>query len=75
MLWRVLRRLAAECARSVYVAWLLSFALVGGEVAWALRPFVGSIYFESAFIRPDALDGNVYEFILFEIFPYLLATD
>jgi len=60
--------------RRVWAAWLLAFAFVGGEVAWALRPFVGSIYYEMAFLRPDALDGNVYEFILFDILPYLWGT-
>lgn len=74
-LWRALRRLAGQRARQIYVAWLLAFAFVGGEVAWALRPFVGSIYYEVAFVREDALEGNVYEFILFEIAPYLLSAE
>lgn len=74
-LWRALHRLAGQRARQIYVAWLLAFAFVGGEVAWALRPFVGSIYYEVAFVREDALEGNVYEFILFEIAPYLLSAE
>jgi len=60
-------------ARTIYVIWLLTFALVGGEVAWALRPFVGSIYEPVAFLRDDALDGNVYEFVFTDILPYLLG--
>ena len=59
-------------AKRIFAAWVLSFALVGGEVAWALRPFVGSIYHPSAFLRPDALDGNVYEFVAYDVMPYLL---
>ena len=51
------------------------FALVGGEVAWALRPFVGSVYKPVVFLRADALDGNVYEFIFTEILPHLLSGD
>jgi hypothetical protein len=40
-------------------------------VAWALRPFVGSIYHPVVLVRPDAFDGNVYEFIWTDIYPYL----
>ncbi len=74
--WATLRRLAGERrkARWIHAAWLTSFALVGGEVAWALRPFVGSIYYPVAFLREDALDGNVYEFIWTDILPYLLSV-
>lgn len=74
VLWRTLERLADDRrrARRIFAAWVLSFALVGGEVAWALRPFVGSIYYPPAFLRPDALDGNVYEFIARDVLPYLL---
>ena len=74
VLWRTLRRLAGDRRRAkrIFTAWVLSFALVGGEVAWALRPFVGSIYHPPAFLRPDALDGNVYEFVARDVLPYLL---
>jgi hypothetical protein len=41
-------------------------------VAWALRPFVGSVYYPIVFLRHDALQGNVYEFIITGIFPFLL---
>ena len=72
-LGRSLRRIAASprAARSVHAAWVLAYALVGGEVAWALRPFVGSVYEPVAFLRRDALDGNVYEFIVTDIVPHL----
>ncbi len=74
VLWRTLEQLAGDPgrARKIFAAWVLSFALVGGEVAWALRPFVGSIYYPSAFLRPDALDGNVYEFVARDVVPHLL---
>ena len=77
VLWRTLARLADSRprARRVFVAWVLSFAVVGGEVAWALRPFVGSIYYPPALLRPDALDGNVYEFIARDILPYMLSGE
>jgi hypothetical protein len=43
---------------------------VGGEVAWMLRPFVGSVYLPVVFLRDDALNGNVYEFIFTDILPH-----
>ncbi|MCH9649376.1 MAG: hypothetical protein K0U98_14135 [Deltaproteobacteria bacterium] len=71
---RILRRRGADPSRAfkIYALWVTSFAVVGGEVAWALRPFVGSIYHPVVFFRTNALDGNVYEFILQEILPFLL---
>ncbi|MFL6193351.1 MAG: hypothetical protein ACJ75H_04225 [Thermoanaerobaculia bacterium] len=74
-LWRAMRRLDApvRTLRAVYVVWVFAFALVGGEVAWVLRPFVGSVYMPVVFLRPDALDGNVYEFILKDILPHLAS--
>lgn len=57
-------------ARAVRL-WVLTFALVGGEVAWAMRPFVGSVYYRVEFLRQDALHGNVYEFVFTDILPHL----
>jgi len=73
MLWRVLAELAPDRARArlLLVLWFATYAVVGGEVAWSLRPFVGSVYEEVRFLRPNALDGNVYEFVLADIVPYL----
>src|SRR5262245_19852539 len=59
-----------QAARALRV-WVVTFALVGGEVAWALRPFVGSVYYRVEFLREGALDGNVYEFIVTDILPHL----
>jgi hypothetical protein len=72
-LWSALRRIAPSpvTARRVYLLWVVTYALVGGEVAWALRPFVGSIYYPVVFLRDDALEGNVYEFIVVGILPHL----
>ncbi|MGI9076716.1 MAG: hypothetical protein ACR2G6_05205 [Gemmatimonadaceae bacterium] len=77
VLWTALARVAPDrrVAATVYALWMLSFAFVGGEVAWALRPFVGSVYYPIVFLRPDALDGNVYEFIGTQILPYLLSNE
>ena len=77
VLWRSLRSSTATRGRAVRIlcVWLLSLAVVGGEVAWAMRPFVGSIYLEVVFLREDALDGNVYEFIWTDIRPHLLGRN
>ena len=76
-LWRALRgtRAARSAVVATYVTWLLAYALVGGEVAWMLRPFVGSVSpdFPVVFLRGDALRGNVYEFVFSDIFPYLAS--
>ena len=74
-LWKAMARMDAprRALRAVYAIWVAAFALVGGEVAWALRPFVGSIYMPVHFLRPDALAGNVYEFIITDIVPHLLS--
>lgn len=73
-LWHGMNRLGRtrSTVRRVYLIWVLGYAVVGGEVAWALRPFVGSVSakFPIVFLRKDALEGNVYEFIGHDIVPY-----
>ena len=77
VLWRNLRRATGgqRGVRRAFALWILAYALVGGEVAWALRPFVGSVFEPVAFLRADALRGNVYEFVFTDIVPYLLHDD
>ncbi len=58
-------------ARRIRMSWVVIYAFVGGEVAWMLRPFVGSVYLPVVFLREDALQGNVYEFIFTDILPHL----
>lgn len=74
-LWKAMRRLDAprRTLVAVYLIWIAAYALVAGEVAWALRPFVGSVYHPVVFLRRDAFDGNVYEFVFTDILPYLLS--
>ncbi len=71
-LLRALGRLAATRATmaAAYALWLFSFALVGGEVAWVMRPFVGSVYAPVEFLRERPLDGNVYEFVFTDVLPH-----
>ena len=77
VLWQGLVRIrgGAPNLKKAFLAWVVTFALVGGEVAWALRPFVGSIYHPIALFRADALHGNVYEFVFTDIVPYLLKEE
>jgi hypothetical protein len=65
------RALAGRRAGFAAGLWVTAYALVGGEVAWAFRPFVGSVYEPIAFVRPTALDGNLYEFIVLDIAPHV----
>ena len=60
-------------SRRLRHAWIVVFAFVGGEVAWALRPFVGSVYLPVVFLRADAFHGNMYEFMITDILPHLLG--
>jgi hypothetical protein len=68
----VLRGLARLCRPGtriarLYLSWLATNALVGCQLAWILRPFLGSPNYPVAFLRPDALDGNFFEFVFVTI--------
>ncbi|MBI4611995.1 MAG: hypothetical protein HY720_00130 [Planctomycetes bacterium] len=74
-LWKALSGLpaAGPRVRSIYAVWLLSFVLVGCQLSWILRPWVGSVYYDPVFIRAEALDGNFYEFLFADVIPRLLT--
>lgn len=74
-LLRGLRRIVRpRCpAAGLFFAWLLAFAFVGCQMSWILRPFVGSPFYPVAFMRPDCLDRNFYEFVFMEVLPYLVT--
>jgi hypothetical protein len=55
----------------LFVFWLTAFAFAGCQMSWILRPFVGSPFYPVAFMRPDALDRNFYEFVFTEVIPFL----
>ncbi|HUR45172.1 MAG TPA: hypothetical protein VMZ27_04770 [Candidatus Saccharimonadales bacterium] len=50
-----------EAARNVLLAWLAGNLLLGGQLSWMLRPFVGSPGLPVEFLRNDALHGNFFE--------------
>jgi hypothetical protein len=67
------RVVAPGCAlKKLYWSWIAAFTLVGCQLSWILRPFVGSPFYAVAFMRPDCLEGNFYEFIFKEILPHVV---
>jgi hypothetical protein len=68
------RTVRARCsATGLFLLWVGAFAFVGCQMSWILRPFVGSPFYPVAFMRPDCLDRNFYEFIFTEVLPFLLT--
>jgi hypothetical protein len=51
-------------ARRVMVAWLAMNLLLGSQLSWNLRPFVGSPFLPVEFLRGDAFSGGFFESIL-----------
>jgi hypothetical protein len=64
-LLQLLRQLSgsAKSARRTLLAWLAGNLLLGSQVSWILRPFVGSPSLPVEFVRRDALHGNFFESI------------
>lgn len=62
-LYRALQRLApsAASARSTLLAWLSGNLLLGSQVSWILRPFIGNPLLPVEFLRDDPLYGNFFE--------------
>ena len=65
-LLQLLRELggSAVAARKVLFAWLAGNLLLGSQLAWNLRPFVGSPDLQVEFLRPNAFEGNFFEAVL-----------
>lgn len=51
-------------ARRVVLAWLAAQLLVGAQLSWLLRPFLGNPTRPVTFLSPDALSGGFFEEIL-----------
>ncbi|MEO7723869.1 MAG: hypothetical protein ABIU29_04155 [Chthoniobacterales bacterium] len=62
-LYRWLEKMSASrrTARTVLLCWLGGNFLLGSQLAWILRPFIGSPGLALEFLRPDPLRGNFYE--------------
>jgi hypothetical protein len=62
-LYGLLRRIAPDrrvALRGLF-AWVAGNLLLGSQVSWILRPFIGSPLLEVAFLRPDAFHGSFFE--------------
>jgi hypothetical protein len=60
-------------ARRVLLAWLAGNLFLGSQLAWILRPFIGSPSLPVEFFRETALRGNFYEnlfHLLLKLFPF-----
>jgi hypothetical protein len=62
-LYRLLERASGSrtTARRVLLGWLGGNLLLGSQLAWILRPFIGSPRLPVEFLRADPLRGNFYE--------------
>jgi hypothetical protein len=62
-LLRVLEKVSGSraIARRVLFSWLAGNLLLGSQLAWILRPFIGSPRLTVEFFRDDPLHGNFYE--------------
>ena len=60
---QLLRQLSGSrsSARRTLMAWLAGNLLLGSQVPWILRPFVGSPSLPVQFLRDDPLNGNFFE--------------
>jgi hypothetical protein len=71
---QLLRELSgsAPAARKVLFAWLAGNLLLGSQLAWTLRPFVGSPGLPVQFLRDDPFHSSFYEAI-FRALKHLFA--
>ena len=60
-----LRRISGskEVSRRVLFAWLAGNLLLGSQLSWILRPFIGSPELPVEFLRQTAFNGNFFETI------------
>jgi hypothetical protein len=64
---RTLFRLIVQTSGSIMVArrilfgWLAGNLLLGAQLTWVLRPFIGSPGLPVQFLRSDPLHGNFFE--------------
>jgi hypothetical protein len=54
---------SATISRRVLLAWLAGNLLLGSQLSWILRPFIGAPYLPVEFLRKDAFSGNFFETI------------
>jgi hypothetical protein len=52
-------QVVASQVRTVFRIWVIVFALVGAQMGWVLRPFIGSPHMAFAWFRPR--ESNFFE--------------
>jgi hypothetical protein len=69
---QLLERLSGQrrVARQILFSWLASNLLLGGQLSWILRPFIGQASLPVEFLRDNALQGNFFESIFHVIKPF-----
>ena len=68
------RRVPPACRLAPMVAlWIASFAVVGCQLGWIMRPLVGSPNIAVEFLRSDALDSNFIESLFRQIIPHIIS--
>ena len=62
-LFDLLRKMSGSVSttRAVLLSWLAGNLFLGAQLAWNLRPFIGSPTLAVQFLRDDPLRGNFYE--------------
>ncbi len=56
-----------KLAARTLLGWLLGNLLLGSQLTWILRPFVGSPSLPVEFVRPNALEGNLFEALFYHL--------
>ena len=68
------RRVPPACRLAPMVAlWIASFAVVGCQLGWIMRPLVGSPNIAVEFLRSDAFDSNFLESLFRQIIPNIIS--
>jgi hypothetical protein len=62
-LFQLLKQLSGSdsVARRTLFGWLVGNLLLGSQLAWILRPFVGAPHLPVEFLRETAFEGNFFE--------------
>ena len=55
-------QMTAAHVRTVFRIWIIVFGLVGAQMAWVLRPFIGSPHLQFAWFRPR--ESNFFEGVM-----------
>jgi len=68
-LLQLLRQLSGSeaAARRTLFGWLAGNLLLGSQLTWILRPFIGAPHLPVEFLRPNAFDGNLFELLFFHL--------